>query len=387
MALVGQVCVKGVWDESVPGINFDENGVSNYAMIFQKMLDDFPRGESGMKKWLDTVEQIKKEGKNKPYDCIIGVSGGTDSSYLLHLAKEYDLRPLAVNLDNGWSSDIAVKNIKKLTGVLKIDLETYVIDYEEVSDVLKSYLRARLPWADAPTDLAIKAILYKKARRENIKYILIGHDFRTEGFQPTEWTYSDAKQMKYVAKKFSGRNLKTFPSLSIWQFGFLSFIKGIKLVRPYFYVPYNKSETKLFLKEKYGWEDYGGHHYENIFTKFIISYWLCEKFGIDKRKITLSALLLSGEAKREDILNTLSTKPFNEIQIAKDIDYIVKKLNMSREEFDSLFTGDKKYFYDYPSYYPLYEKFKRLVFPLMKYFLPNKPLMFYQFEKRKTTEQ
>ncbi len=384
MALVGRVCTKGVWDESVPGINFDENGVSNYAKIFQKMLTDFPRGEVGMKKWFMLSEQIKNEGKDKPYDCIVGLSGGTDSSFLLHLAKEYGLRPLAVNLDNGWSFEIAVKNIKKLTSALNIDLETYVINYEEVVDVLKSYLKAKLPWVDCPTDLAIKAILYKKAWQEKIKYVLIGHDFRTEGFQPTEWTYSDAKQMKYIAKKFSDRKLKTFPSLSMWQLVFLSYIKGIKLIRPFFYLPYNKQETKLFLKEKYGWEDYGGHHYENIFTKFIITYWLYEKFGIDKRKITLSALLLSGEITREDVLKELSSKPYDDIQIEKDINYIIKKLRMSREEFDTLFKGENNYFYNYPSYYPLFEKFRKIIFPLMNCFLQNKPLMFYQFEGRKT---
>ena len=383
MALIGQVCTKGVWDETVPGITFDENGVSNYAKIFQKLLDDFPRGEVGKKQWLTTVEEIKKAGEGKTYDCIIGLSGGTDSSYLLHLAKEYDLRPLAVNLDNGWSSDIAVKNMKKMTSALNIDLETYVIDYQEVIDVLSAYLRAKLPWADNPTDEAIRAILYKKAQQEKIKHILIGHDFRTEGFQPTEWTYGDAKQLNYVAKKFSGRNIKSFPNLSIWKFGFLAFIKGIKMVKPFFYLPYNKGEVKLFLTQKYGWEDYGGHHYENIFTKFIISYWLVEKYGIDKRKITLSALLLSGEVLRKDVLEELSKKPFDENQINKDIDYILKKLNMTKEEFDNLFKGEKKYFYDYPSYYPLFGKFKKVIFPLMKYFLPNKPLMFYQMESRK----
>lgn len=380
MALVGQVCVCGVWDETIPNIIFDENGVSNYAKIFQKLLVDFPRGEVGKTQWLTTVEQIKKAGEGKNYDCIIGLSGGTDSSYLLHLAKEYGLRPLAVNLDNGWSSDIAVKNMKKLTSALKIDLVTYVIDYQEVIDVLKAYLRAKLPWADNPTDLAINAILYKKAQEEKIKHILIGHDFRTEGFQPREWTYGDSKQMKYVAKKFSNRTIKSFPNLSIWKFGYLSFIKGIKMVKPFFYLPYNKSEIKLFLTQKYGWEDYGGHHYENIFTKFIISYWLVEKYGIDKRKITLSALLLSGEVLREDVLDELSKKPFDENQINKDIDYILKKLDMTKEEFDILFDGEKKYFYDYPSYYPLFERFKKIIFPLMKYFLPNKPLMFYQME-------
>jgi N-acetyl sugar amidotransferase len=383
MAVSGRVCSLGVWDESIPGITFDENGISNYAHIFQNMLEHFPRGVKGLEDWKLLVQKMKAQGKNRKYDCIIGVSGGTDSSYLLHFAIENGLRPLAVYLDNGWGSDISVKNIKKLIGPLKIDLETYVIDYEEVVDVLKSYMRARLPWVDSPTDLAIKAVLYKIAKREGIKYILIGHDFRSEGFQPNEWTYSDAKQMKYLTRKYGDRKLKSFPYLSIWSFGFLSLIMGIKLVRPFFYIHYTKNEAKSLLIEKYNWEDYGGHHYENIFTKFIISYWLYEKFGIDKRKITLSSQILSGEISREKALSELNKIPYNLDKLAMDIEYITKKLKMSVEEFEDLMNADKKYFFDYPSYFPLFSRFKKSIFLLMKYFLPNKPLMFFQLESRK----
>ncbi len=382
MGIAGKVCTKGVWDETVPGISFDETGSSNYSKIFEKMLYDFPRGEKGMQDWERVVSVIKNQNQNKKYDCIIGVSGGTDSSYLLHLAHECGLRPLAVYLDNGWASNIALENIEKLTKVLNIDLYTYVIDYEEVKLVLKSYLKARLPWADSPTDLAIKALLYKKARQMNLKHILVGHDFRSEGFQPNEWTYSDAKQLHFLVRLFYGKKLKRYPTISIWEFGYLSFIRGIKLVRPFFYLPYAKLEAKKFLAKKYGWRDYGGHHYENIFTKFVISYWLFEKFGIDKRKITLSGLVMSGEIEREEALRQLENEPFDAETIESDINYILKKLDLSREEFDKLFIGEKKYFFDYPSYYPLYIKFQKIIFNSMKYFLPNKPLMFYQMEER-----
>ena len=385
MGIKGKVCSKGVWDESVPGISFDNYSVSNYSKIFERMLIDFPRGKKGMSDWEQITARIKEEGKVKKYDCIIGVSGGTDSSYLLHLAKENGLRPLAVYLDNGWASNIALENIEKLTTALKIDLFTYVIDYEEVKTVLKSYLKAGLPWADSPTDLAIKALLYKKAGQMNLKYILVGHDFRSEGFQPNEWTYSDAKQLSFLVKKFYRKKLKSFPRISIWQFGYLSFIRGIKLVRPFFYLPYSKEAAKGFLTKEYNWTDYGGHHYENIFTKFIISYWLYEKFGIDKRKITFSGQIMSGEMDRGTALDILSRQPYDSEIIQSDIDYILKKLDMSREEFDVLFSAPNKSFLDYPSYYPLYIKFQKIIFTLMKYFLPNKPLMFYQMEERKTT--
>jgi len=382
MSVQGKICSKGVWDESIPGIEFDGNGQSNYSRIFEKMLYDFPRGDKGLSDWMNNVKEIKRRSKNKKYDCIIGLSGGTDSCYLLHLAIQYGLKPLAVYLDNGWASNISMKNIEKITNKLNIDLETYVINYEEVKSVLKAYLRAKLPWADGPTDLAIKAILYKKANEKGLQYILVGHDFRSEGFQPNEWTYSDAKQLRYLAKRFSNLRLKSYPTMSIWSFGYLSYLKGIKFVRPFFYLPYSKSEAKLFLKSEYNWEDYGGHHYENIFTKFIITYWLPEKFGIDKRKITFSGQILSGDKNRESAIRELETKPYDQTQIVLDTQYVLKKLEMTEDEFQTLFKGENKYFYDYPSYYPIYLKFQKIIFYLMKYFLPNKPLMFYQMEER-----
>ena len=180
MPLLGRICTRGVWDESIPGISFDENGESNYAKLFDKLVEGYPRGEKGEMIWENVVKKIKNQGHGKTYDCIVGVSGGTDSCYLLYLAKiKYGLRPLAVNLDNGWSSDIAVTNIKKVTNSLNIDLETFVIDYEEVKRVLRAYIKASLPWIDSPTDLAIKAALYKVARREKIRFILNGSDVRS----------------------------------------------------------------------------------------------------------------------------------------------------------------------------------------------------------------
>lgn len=382
MAFKGRVCSRGVWDESIPGISFDENGNSNYSKIFDNILKDFELGESGNKKWEHIVEEIKKAGKGKPYDCIIGVSGGTDSSYLLHLAKKYKLRPLAVYLDNGWSTNIAVSNIKKVLTPLQIDLVTHVIDYEEVKDVLKAYLRAQLPWADSPTDIAIRAILYKIANRYGLKHILIGHDFRSEGFQPTEWTYSDDKQLRVLSKKFSNRSLKTFPNLTLPSFIYYSFVKRIKYVKPFFYLKYSKQSAKAFLEKTYGWEDYGGHHYENIFTKFIISYWLYEKFGIDKRKISYSAQILSGEMTRGQAMMEIEKIPYNREQIDGDIAYICKKLDISIEEFHMLMQGKNKLFSDYPSYYPLYQSFKKIIFFVLRFLLPNKPLMAYQMESR-----
>lgn len=381
MALKGQLCTRGVWDESVPGITFDENGVSNYAHLFDKLVEAYPRGDTGKVHWNSIVSKIKKEGSGKQYDCVIGVSGGTDSSYLLHLAREHGLRPLAVNLDNGWSSEIAVKNIKKMTAALNIDLETYVIEYEEIKDLLRSYMLARLPWVDIPTDLAIMAILYKIAAREGVKYVLRGNDFRTEGSQPKEWTYGDGRQLLAVHKKFGNVKLKTFPNYTLFNLFYYGFFRKIKSIYPFYYIDYNKTNAKQFLTDRYGWQYYGGHHHENLFTKFAISYWLFEKFGIDKRKITNSALILSGEMDRSEAINELSKLPYNE----KDqmLCFVLKKLDLSKKQFDELMLAPNCSYLDYPSYDFLLSKILTVSKPFLKLIFQHKPQSVFQAEMRK----
>jgi N-acetyl sugar amidotransferase len=379
---MGQRCEKGLWDESIPGIKFDEDGVSNYAKMFQRFIELYPRGEKGLSEWGDWLSKIKKDGKNRKYDCIVGVSGGTDSCYLLYLAKEYGLRPLAVNLDNGFSSKIAVENIKKVTNALKIDLETFVIDYEEVKAVLRAYIKASLPWIDGPTDLAIKAALYKTAEREGVKYIFNGSDFRSEGKQPTEWTYSDARQLLYVLKKFEGVKLKSFPFYTIFQFIRFGYLKKIKMLRPYYYLNYEKRKAQEFLSNKYGWEYYGGHHYENIFTRFTISYWLPEKFGIDKRIITLSALVMNGEISKEQALVELAQVPYNVVEMQYDKDYVLKKLDMTNGEFEECISRPNKYYFDYPSYMGLIKTFDKFSISGIKKVLPFTPSIFIERQNR-----
>jgi hypothetical protein len=240
-----KICSKGVWDETIPGIQFDEKGVSNFCRLQEKMMADYPHGEKGQADWNKLVTEIKASGAHKRYDCLIGVSGGVDSSYLLHLAQQYGLRPLAVNLDNGFNSEIAVQNIYKITTRLNVDLETYVIDYEEIKDLLKSYMKASMPWIDTPTDLAIKATMYKIAGKEGIPFILRGNDFRSEGKQPKEWTYADARQLLYIHDKYgSGIKLRTYPLLTLPKMIYTGLIKGVRDIRPYYFLAYNKQEAK-----------------------------------------------------------------------------------------------------------------------------------------------
>ncbi|MDX9907504.1 MAG: hypothetical protein RBS55_13020 [Bacteroidales bacterium] len=368
-----QRCTRGLWDTTIPGIRFDEEGVSNFAKMQFSLMEQYPRGEQGKTDWESIVREMKEKGRNRRYDCIVGMSGGTDSSYLLHVCKQEGLRVLAVNLDNGWNSDIAVKNIKVITSGLNYDLETYVIDYEEVMGVLRSYILAGLPWIDGPTDIAIKSILYKIAAREKIKYILNGSDFRSEGKQPTSWTYTDTRQLRHVVKKFSGQRLRSFPLQPLYTFLLYGMVYKIKVIRPLYFLPYKKNEAKKLLSGQYGWIDYGGHHHENIFTRFAISYWLPEKFNIDKRIITLSAQVLSGEINRAEALDIISKKPYSEEKIEGEISYVLKKLKLERQDYDRAFNGPNNYFTDYPSYYPLIRKYSRFGKILSKKIFRFKP--------------
>ncbi len=378
----GKRCAIGLWEDNIPGIRFDENGISNYARIQQHLMNDFLLDENGKTEWLNFAKTIKRKGKGNAYDCIIGVSGGTDSSYLLHIAKEYSLKPLAVNLDNGWNSDIAVKNIKKITSLLNIDLETYVIDYEEIKDLLRSCMRAGLPWIDLPTDMAIQAILYKIASREKVNYILIGNDFRSEGKQPAEWTYGDQRLLRYIHNKYGEVSLRTYPMLSYASLIYMGYLRGIKLLSPFNYISYNKELARDFLIREYGWEYYGEHHHENLFTKWAISYWMYEKFGIDKRIITYSAQILNDKISRKDALDIIVKPPYNKETIKQETAFVLKKLGISESEFVTLWASPNKSFKDYPSFYPLISKFAKLIVPLLKHIVPIKPKIFYELEGR-----
>ena len=378
-----QICKLGIWDSTIPGITFDETGVSNYAKIQKRLMEDYPRGDKGHEEWIKIMDNIKANRKTNKYDCIVGVSGGTDSSYLLHiLKKEYNINPLAVNLDNGWNSEIAVANIKNMTSVLGVDLETYVIDYEEIKDLMRAYMKAGLPWIDVPTDIAIRSILYKMANKEKIKYIFTGQDFRTEGKQPTEWTYSDQRQLKYLHNRFGQVKLKTYPLVSIWQLLYLGYLKNIKLYSAFSFINYNKTKAQKYLKNKYNWQYYGEHHHENLFTKFAIGYWMYEKFGIDKRKITYSAQALSGEISRDEALNKINTKPYTEEEIGEDLNYILNKLSFTKKEFEIIWNSPNKSFGDFPSYYHYFKKFHKYIWPIISKAVPIKPKIFYEIEER-----
>ena len=378
-----KICSRCVMDSNVPGICFDDNNVCNYCKQFDRLCEDNPIDARG-KEILDLMfHDIKQKGKNSQYDVIIGVSGGTDSTYLVHMAVEYGLRPLAVHLDNGWNSEISVTNIKSVLEKHNIDLITHVVNYDEMKDIMLSFMKASLPWIDGPTDIALMSTIYRTAAKFNISYVLVGNNFRTEGRQPDAWTHVDGRMVKYVQRKYGSQKLKTFPNLTALDLLYFGAVKKIRMIRPLNFLNYNKKEVQSFITEKYGWKNYGGHHHENVFTKFAIAYWLPKKFNIDKRKVTYSACVRSGEMTRAEAQQKLLEPPYDPKLMEEDKNYVIKKLGIVDSEFEQIWNLPNKSFLDYPSYYPLYLRFRGMFDFAFKYILPFKPMLSYEMNDKK----
>jgi N-acetyl sugar amidotransferase len=354
-----QICTRCVSDTTMSEIEFDDNGVCNFCKLHDRFVEMYPLGEKGQKIINNLINQIKEDGKGKPYDCIIGLSGGADSTYLLYWAVKQGLRPLAVSFDNGWSTDIAVRNIRNATDHLGVELHTIIADWEEMKDLQRAFLKASVSDADAPTDYAIYSVLYTEAINAGVKYSLNGHSFRAEGSVPKSWSYFDGRYVKSVLKKHGTlKKIQSFPLMSLSQFVYYSLFKKIRDVRVFDYIEYNKAEAKKIIARELGWEDYGGHHHENIFTRFFQSYYLPVKFGIDKRKVEYSALIRSGQMSRDEALEDLKMPyPYDQ----KDVDFVIKKLGFSQEEWNEIMEAPKKTFKDFPTYY---SAIKRLKYPM-----------------------
>lgn len=356
-----QLCSRCAIDSSVPGVSFNPAGVCSYCNIHTTLEQDWPRGEPGAARLQTMIQTLRQAGARHRYDCIVGVSGGTDSIFLLQWAKANQLRPLAVHFDNGWDSEIAVNNIKKALAALQVDLQTYVVDWEEFKDILRSYLYASLPWADAPTDIGITSSLYRTAAAEGVRYVLVGNNFRSEGKMPSEWTHSDGRTLRHVQRTFGSARIRSFPNLTLTRFAWYTLVRRIRILRPLNLMEYSKTQARTNLEQQLGWQYYGGHHYESLYTRFVYSYLLPAKFKIDKRKITLSAQVRSGELTRQQALDQLAEPPYPPDKVRDDIAYVLKKLDLSQEQFDQILATPPKSFRDYPSYYPLFERFAPLL--------------------------
>lgn len=353
------ICSRSVLDSTIPGIRFNENGECQFCAIYDELEKLYPLGEDRLRQLEPLLAKIRSAGKNKKYDCVVGVSGGTDSMYTLYQAVKLGLRPLAVHFDNGWNSITAVKNIKNGCEKLKVDLYTYVVDWEEFKDLQVSFLKASVPDGEIPTDIGIHSTLIKTAAKEKIRYVLNGHSFRTEFVMPIGWTYMDGKYIRSVQKRFGRVKLKSFPNFTIMNMVWYNFIRGVKVIPFLNYFDYEKKAARELLEKELAWEYYGGHHHESTYTKFFQSYFLPKKFNIDKRKTELTAMILSGHISRENALAEIKNSPYNVDQ--KVIDYTLSKLGLSKEEFESILKLPFKSFHDYPTYYPMIKALKPFV--------------------------
>ena len=358
-----QSCTNCVMDTTDSNLTFDSNGVCDYCRNYKLKLnkDIQTKTLSDLEVY---VKKIKLAGKNKQYDCIIGLSGGADSSYLVYYAKEVlGLRPLVFTVDTGWNLNVAIENIERLVKSLKLDLYTEVINWNEMKDLQRSFFLADIPYQDLPQDHVIFAGLYRYAVKHNIKYVLTGSNTTTEGVRPPiEWVYfNDIKLIKSIHKKYGKLSLKTVPLVGMIKYKiFYEYILGMKRFYPLDYINYNKEEVEKLLYTKFGWQKYENKHYENVFTRFYEGYYLIKKFNFDKRKCYQSNLILSGQINKVEALSSLSKNPYDENLIKKDMKYIAKKMSFSLSEFEDIINRRGKTYKDYPNSYIILKSLIRL---------------------------
>lgn len=350
-----QICNNCVMDTTDFMITFDEKGICDHCSGFYKnILPNWHTDERGWNDLQAIVRNIKKEGEGKEFDCIMGMSGGIDSSYLTYVAKEkLGLRPLVFHVDAGWNSQEAVNNIEKLVDALDLDLYTEVINWEEMRDLQLAFFKSGVAHIDTPQDHAFFATMYNFAFQHRIKYILTGANFSTECVKnPLEWHYhaSDLVQLKDIHKKFGRRPLKQFPLTNILKHKiYYRYLKGIRVVKPLDYVPYIKREAVKLLSDNFGWQTYPQKHFESRFTKFYEAYWLPEKFGIDKRRVQFSSLILTEQMTRAEAIEQLKKSSYDSDTIHHDFEYIATKLGISVEELRGYFEAPNKSYLDYKS--------------------------------------
>ncbi|WP_449257023.1 N-acetyl sugar amidotransferase [Bosea sp. (in: a-proteobacteria)] len=355
------ICTRCVMDTTDPDITFDDAGVCNHCRRFDAQVKPILAAiDSGKAATIleQEVARIKEEGKGLKYDCVVGVSGGVDSSYVAYLAHRHGLRALCVHFDSGWNTEFAVRNIENILRSLDYDLWTHVVEWAEMRDLQVAFFRSGLPNCDTPTDHAIPGVLNRVARRFGIRTILSGSNASTESILPLSWAYhaNDHRQLLDVHRRFGSVKLNTYPLIDFWQ-NYLIYphyhkIRTFKILN---YVSYNKREAKETIKSNLGWTDYGGKHEESIFTRFFQQYYLPARFGFDKRKPHLASLILSGQMTRDEALDELQLPPYNKQQVEFDLEFIAKKLAMSLDELKSLIEEPGVHHRSYRSLEPFFE--------------------------------
>ncbi len=358
-----QICTQCIMDTTDPDITFDDLGVCNHCKNFDIIKEHYWFPHNGQERLQKIVQEIKEYGKDKEYDAIIGLSGGIDSSYLAYWAAREGLRLLAVHVDGGWNSELAVKNIENIVKKLNIDLYTFVVDWPEMRDVQLSFFKANVANQDVPQDHAFFAALYNFAIQKNIKYVLNGSNLATESILPRAWGHNamDIAHLKGIHKRFGTLILKKFPLVSFFKYYiYYPYIKKMEVIRPLNYMDYNKEKSMEIMSKELGWTYYGGKHYESRFTKFFQAFWLPEKFGYDKRKAHLSSLIVSGQISRKDALKEMEKPLYEEKELDRDKELIAKKLGISKQELENLFREPCHSFKDYPNNEWKVEMFRRL---------------------------
>lgn len=355
-----QICKKTIMDTSDPNIVFNEQGESDYYVNFvNNILPNWHTDERGYKELMKISAKIKRSKRNKDFDCIIGLSGGLDSSYCAYVAKEVmGLRPLIFHVDAGWNTQQAVSNIEKLVDGLNLDLYTEVINWEEMKDLQVAYFKSQIANMDDPQDTAFFSSLYKFARKHKINYVLTGGNYSTECCrEPEEWgAYPgiDKILVKDIHSRFGKRPLKTFPIVDIFDYKiYYKYVLGMQVFKPLNYVPYIKEEAEKLLFEKFGWEKFQHKHHESRFTRFYEDFWMPRKFGYEKRRAHFSSLILTGQMTREAALERISKPELPEEFLLKEFEYVAHKLDLTVEELQELFNGKNKTFHDYKNKHAL----------------------------------
>lgn len=362
--MICKTCTKCVMDTSDPDISFNDSGVCNHCEKFDLIAAQqwFP-GEEGRVRWARKLEEIKAVGAGSDYDCILGLSGGVDSSYLALKAKDWGLRPLVVHVDAGWNSELAVANIEKIVKYCSYDLHTHVVDWEEMRDLHIAYLRAGVANQDVPQDHIFFSSLYHFATKNSIRYILSGGNLSTEGVFPDAWHGSamDAINLRAIHKRFGERPLKRYKTISFFEnYLWYPFVKKMRTVRPLNFMPYIKADALAELEQTVGYKPYPRKHGESLFTKLFQNYYLPTKFGYDKRRPHLSSLIVSGQMTRQEALAKLEEPLYDVQELEIDITYFCKKLRISRAHFEELMNVAPHHFTDFPTWDGRYRLLKKV---------------------------
>lgn len=352
-----RVCTRCIYDDRVPAITFDDDGVCNYCHQLDGLVDQYGTGRpEGAQEFARLLDEIKAAGKGKTYDCIIGVSGGTDSSFMVHQAvHSWGLRPLAVHYDNTWNSATATQNIARVLSSLDVDLYTHVVNNEEADDIFRAFFRASVAEIEAATDLALAEVMYRAAWKYGVRYVLEGHSFVTEGITPVGRNYFDGKYISAIHKRFGTKPIRTYPMMDFKRFMFWTAAARIRKIRPFWYLDYNKEDARALLEREYGWTYYGGHHLENRMTAFYHSVYMPRKFNSDLRNNTLSALARNARMDRAAAWREYNQPPHIEEEL---VSYFQKRLGLSENEYVSIMAEPPRNWYEFPTYKKRFERLR-----------------------------